>query len=196
MANSNTPFGLRPIYTLDGTPINVFEAFIPLSDTTPTGIGDPIVFAGTSNSTIIQGREIGTLPSCIRATAGGGAASIAGVIVGVEPVSNTSAPYRLASTQRIVKVCPVQNVVFEIQSNGTSAITAVGANADIVFTSTPNTVTGISGAELNEGSVATTATLQLKIIGSTPSVDNEIGADGKYNVIINTNALSNGQVGV
>ncbi len=197
MANNNIKSGLTPLYRLDGLPIsNPIEVYVPSTNTTAIGVGDPLVVTGTANSTIIQSRQIGAMPIVARATAGS-AGAISYVCTGVVMQTEASLTYLPASTGAILQAVPADGqTVFGIQSNGTAAITSVGNNADIVFTTTPNVITGQSGAELAESTVNTTATLQLKIINLTPSIDNEPGAAGKYSVLINTANLVPNTAGV
>lgn len=197
MANNNIKSGLTPLYRLDGQPISSpIEVYVPASNTTAIGVGDPLVVTGTANSTIIQSRMVGQLPEVSRATAGS-AGAVSYVCTGVVMETEASTTYRVASTQRILQAVPADGqTVFGIQSNGTAALASVGSNADFVFTTTPNTVTGQSGAELNESTVNTTATLQLKILRFEPTIDNEVGAAGKYEVLINTANLVPNTAGI
>jgi hypothetical protein len=186
MANTDIKSGLTPLYRLDGLPIsNPIEVVVLSSDGTAIGVGDPLVVAGSANSTVIQGRPIGAMPTVVRATAGA-TNPISYVCTGVVMETQDSATYRVASTTRILQAVPADGqTVFGIQSNGTAALASVGSNADVAFTTTPNTVTGQSGAELDESTVGTGATKQLKILKIIPSVDNTIGVDGKYEALIN-----------
>lgn len=64
--------------------------------------------------------------------------------------------------------------MFIIQNDGTSAQANYGKNADIVV-GTGNTTTGLSANEVNTASIATTAALNLKIIGLWDVPNNAIG---------------------
>lgn len=197
MANNDIKAGLVPLYRLDGLPISSpIEVYVTSANTTAIGVGDPLVVSGTANSTVVQGRPVGAMPTVLRATAGS-AGAISYVCTGVVLTSEASPTYLPTSTAGILRAIPADGqTVFGIQSNGTAAVTSVGNNADIVFTSTPNTVTGQSQAELNESTVETTATLQLKILNLIPAVDNTIGDNGKYEVLINTANLVPNTAGV
>lgn len=197
MANTDIPMGLVPVSRLDGLPISSpIELFVPSSNTTAIGVGDPVVVLGTSNTSIVQGRLPGFMPSVVRSTAGS-AGAVSYVVTAVVLQNEASPMYLPANTQGILKAVPADGqTVFEVQSNGTAAAASVGSNADFVFTSTPNTITGQSQCELNESSVNTGATLQLKILNFFPSVDNAPGADGKYQVLINTANLVPNTAGV
>ena len=64
--------------------------------------------------------------------------------------------------------------LFLIQNDGTSAAANYGKNADVVV-GTGSTTTGVSANELNTGTIATTAALNLKIVGLWDVPNNAIG---------------------
>lgn len=64
--------------------------------------------------------------------------------------------------------------LFIIQNDETSAVTDYGKNADIVV-GTGNTTTGMSANELDTSTIATTAALNLKIIGLWNVPNNSVG---------------------
>ena len=74
--------------------------------------------------------------------------------------------------------------MFILQNDGTSAVTDYGKNADIVI-GTGNTVTGLSANELDTSTIATTAALNLKIIGLWDVPNNAAGANAVVVVKIN-----------
>jgi len=74
--------------------------------------------------------------------------------------------------------------MFLIQNDGTSAVTDYGKNADIVI-GTGSTTTGVSANELDTSSIATTAALNLKIIGLWDVPNNAVGANAVVVVKIN-----------
>ena len=74
--------------------------------------------------------------------------------------------------------------MFILQNDGTSAVTDYGKNADITI-GTGNTVTGLSANELDTSTIATTAALNLKIIGLWDVPNNEVGANAVVVVKIN-----------
>jgi hypothetical protein len=83
--------------------------------------------------------------------------------------------------------------MFIIQNDGTSAATNYGSNADIVV-GTGNTTTGLSANELDTSTIATTAALNLKIIGLWDVPNNAVGANAVVVVIINEHSY--GSAGV
>ena len=153
--NNDTPFGLRPVRYRDGSPYNgaVNPYSIKSDYATALFIGDPVIkVANGSNAAAIGGFPIGTLPEIQKATAGDGNA-ITGVIVGFAPLpTNLGLQYNTASTERVAYVCDDPNVMFEIQADGSIAAAQVGLNANLIYTHSGSTVTGRSGAELDNTS--------------------------------------------
>lgn len=191
MANTDTPFGLRPVSNLSGAPYNgaVRHYSTPTGDATAIFIGDPVKLAGTSQT--INGI---VYPDVAQAATSN---VIVGVVVGVVPVTDDSLPYRAASTQRILMVAS-PDLLFEVQEvSGGTPLTAndIGLNADFVVGS-GSTTTGYSGVELNNVGEATTATLDLQIIGHSPRADNEVGEHAKWLVRINRSQFANQVAGV
>lgn len=76
------------------------------------------------------------------------------------------------------------NQLFIIQNDGTSAVTDYGKNADIVV-GTGSTTTGLSANELDTSTIATTAALNLKIVGLWDVPNNAVGANAVVVVKIN-----------
>jgi len=187
MANANTPFGLRPVRHRSGAPYNgaATRYFVPASDSTALYIGDPVIIAGSSDADGVA--------TVTRATAAGGA-FLLGPVVSVESETRDSLTYRAASTARYVWVADDPDLQFEIQEDGVGgalAVTSVGQNVDLVA-GTGSTVTGLSGFQADSSTAATTNTLQLRIMGFSRRIDNEVGnANAKMLVSINLHTLRN-----
>jgi hypothetical protein len=119
-----------------------------------------------------------------------------GVVVGfLADQDNLMRKHRAASTARIALVVDDPNVIFEIQEvSGGTALTAdaVGLNANIATVADANTTTGISKTELDNGTEATTAALDLKILGLSKKPGNNIGEHAKWLVKISTHTLGGG----
>ena len=68
---------------------------------------------------------------------------------------------------------------------------APGRNVNLV-SGTGSTITGISGWQLNSSTLATTATLQMKVIRGLEQADNNVTlANAKWLCRINLSALTN-----
>lgn len=192
MANGDTPRGLALVRDTYGAPFNasINHYSVPSSDSTAIMIGDPVKLVGTSQT--IAGI---VYPDVARAATGD---VIVGVVVGVSPATADSLMYRAASTQRILHVADNPDALFEIQEvSGGTPLTAndIGLNANFVVAA-GSTYTGLSGVELNNGTEASTNTLDLKIIGLVNRPDNEIGEHAKWHVRINRHQYANQIAGV
>ena len=191
MANSDAPFGLRPVSTLTGGDWKgkVETVAILAADSTATFVGDPVVLTGTATAD-------GLYPSVAQATAGG---NIDYVIVGFEPdfANESFIPnYRLASTLRLAQAVPVTDMIFEIQEDsvgGSIAITAVGEFCDLIIGS-GSTVTGVSGVELDSSNAGTGDGVRL--LGLARGADNELGTNAVWRVAVNESNLFAAGTGV
>jgi len=191
MANSDTPFGLKPVRYLNGSPWNgQFRVYyVPSTDSTAIFKGDAVKQASTGAD------STGKYAAVTQATAGD---AIRGVVIGFGSTpyqmycpTDLENKYRAASTAMYLAVVDDPNVVFEVQEDsvGNSCpATDVGFNANLVVGS-GSTSTGVSGMELDSSSAASTATLQLKIMGLVDREDNELGDNAKWEVIINNHQL-------
>lgn len=192
MANADTPFGLKPVRHRNGAPYNgAFRIYsVPSSDSTAIYIGDLVTEVGTSQTID------GVIYADVARSATGDV--FQGVVVGVLPVTQDSLKYRAASTQRLLAVVDDPDMLFEIQEvSGGTALTAndIGLNANVVVAA-GSTVTGLSGTELNNGTEATTNTLDVKIVGFVNRADNEIGEHAKWLIALNRHRFANQVAGV
>lgn len=191
MANTDTPFGLRPVRDLNGAPYNgAVETYSTAAgDATDIFIGDLVTLSGTSQTID------GVIYRDVDQAATGDV--IAGVVVGFGAATRDSLTYRAASTQRLVRVAP-PNLIYEIQEvSGGTPLTAndIGLNANFVVGS-GNTVTGYSGVELNNATEATNNTLDLQIVDFVNRAGNEIGEHAKWLVRINRSQRANQVAGI
>jgi hypothetical protein len=161
MAASAKPFGLRPINLLGGQANSGSIRLMKIASGYATGIfyGDLVSMLASSGT--IQ-KETGTTT-----------ALPVGVFLGVEYMSalqgllqrnqwtaSTTVP---TGTTAWAYVCDDPDMLFEIQANGSLNQNCLGTNAAIVQ-GAGSTATGMSGVTLNAGSIATTATLPLRIV--------------------------------
>ena len=199
MANATNAFGLRPVRYMNGSPWTgqARHYYVPSTDNTALGIGDPVTIVGDSNDNevvCLGGRfPPGTLSEVTRSTLADGN-YITGVVVGVEAVSRDSTIYREASTERVVLVVDDPNVIFQVRDDGGGALTAdtVGLNA-ILITGTLNTTTGLSGMKLDAGTgtaPAADASYMLQIIALSNIPDNAISVGAVWDVRMNLHSYS------
>ena len=184
MANSNTPFGFKPVKHLIGSPwngkTNVY--YVPSTDAVALFKGDAVKSAGSADAT-------GKFPTVTQAAAGN---AIRGVIVGFGDnpyvMTHPDTPnrdYRPASTAMYVFVVDDPFVVFEVQEDsvGNSIVAdMIGMSTDIAVTA-GSTASGKSGIVLDSSDTATAAG-QCKILRIVDREDNELGAFCKWEVTI------------
>lgn len=189
MANANRPSGFSPVSYINGAMWTGQARLYSIASAygTALAIGDPVISSGTADTNGIPGIAIG-------ATTGG----LRGVIVGlgVNP-ANLNLVYRPASTTGVgyALVADDPNIIFEVQeeSNGTQlAATEVGLNT-ISKTGTNNGfVSGWMIPSTSGAAAATTATLQIKLLGLSQVSNNAFGAYAKWLVQINVHELGHG----
>lgn len=198
MPNANTPFGLAPVEYLSGAPWNgqVRRYFIPQADANAYAIGDPVTIAGSSDANGVA--------SVVLMTPGAG---MLGVIVGMggpsygggnfDPTNLSTTVIPATKTRGYyVSVVDDPNVVFEVQEVGTGTqLTAaeVGLNCNLVA----GTNSGyMSGWQLTNTTEATTATLDVKLLGLSQKPGNAFGAYAKWLVLMNNHVYRGGVAGI
>lgn len=177
MANTNGAFGLRPIGVV-GSAANT-------NGTTEYRI------ASTNTNAIYQGSPVIPLSTGfidIVGAAAGGTVGLVGVFWGCEYVSSTTGekvfsnywPGSGADANHPVKAFvydnPLQTFVITSNATLTSEATARGhvfANANFATAAAGSTTTGISSAQLAVGTIATTANLNLRIMGIQEDPENQ-----------------------
>ena len=176
MANTNGAFGLRPIgvvgqgYNTNGAT----EYRIASGNTNAIYQGSPVIPLSTGFIDIVG-------------AAAGGSVGLLGVFGGCEYVSSTTGekvfsnywPGSGADSNFPVKAFiydnPLQSFVICSDATLTSEATARGhvfANANFDSGASGSTTTGISSAKLDVGSIATTNTLHLRIMGIQDDPEN------------------------
>lgn len=196
MANANSPFGLQPVADLGGKPWSgAYRVYyVPAANATALYLGDPVI--GISNTSDGNG-----IPTAEIAAAGGGTyllGSFQGIAnnAGISPIPllQNQSVYLPVGQAAYIYVCDDPTALFKIQENGAMVSGASGRNADLVA-GAGSTVTGLSGWQLNSSTLATTSTLQLRIVQALQEVDNAIGTNCKWLVKINNHSFNN-QTGI
>lgn len=188
--NANAPFGLRPIKYDEKL---LVHACISSTDSI-IYVNEPVQLAGGANATAIGNAPAGTLLTVTGAASTG---ALFGSIVSIVPNVNLSQSqvWNPANTAAEVIICPSSDTsaTYEIMSgDGTITAANIGKNANLFTPTTGSTLTGLSSASLDYATIATTATLQLRIEQVRNSVDNVLGANAIVQVKINnTNNTAN-----
>ncbi len=191
MANTNGAFGLRPV-GVQGSGANT------------TGTTEYRIAAGNSNA-IYQGSPVIPLSTGfidIVGAAAGGTVGLLGVFWGCEYVSSTTGekifsnqwPGSGADTNHPIKAFvydnPNQTFVIASSASLTSEATARGhvfANANFAAATSGVSSTGISSATLGVSTIATTAALQLRIVGIQDDPENQDYTAAGIPVIVRLN---------
>lgn len=176
MANVDSPFGFKPVGTLDGSAWDATIEKLPVDSSNATAI--------FINDMIMREADGNVAP----ATAGN--TQLLGSMVGkdVDPDALTTL-HLAATTAGSIYVVTGPNTIYEVQEDSDAsnlALTDVGANADLIAGS-GSTDTALSGHELDSSSVVGT-TAQFRILGLVDRADNEVGANAKWLVVINEHA--------
>ena len=158
MATVASPYGLRAVNRLDGLPYAGATRLLPIASGYNTNIfnGDIVSFAA------------GTLT---RTTGTAALANIIGVFVGctyTDPnlkykVFRQYYPANTAASDIQAYVIDDPDVLFQIQASASVVAANIGSNAAIVNTA-GNTATGNSAIALDASTIATTATLPLRLV--------------------------------
>jgi hypothetical protein len=179
MANKDASFGLKPVKMMGGSPYSGGQSRYRIAANYGTNI-----FQGDLVMQVTGGG--------IEIHADGGTVPIVGVFNGcmfTDPTTSEQkfSNYYPASTNAsdiIAFVHDDPNTVFEIQADDTFPVADLFGNFDIVYTNSGSTSTGISGAELDVTTGATTTNLPLKAIDISQDPDNSDVASANTNVLV------------
>jgi hypothetical protein len=174
IVNPNKPAGLSPVAYLNGANYTGKGRLYSIlaANTNPFFVGDLVVPVAGGGATAADSKGI---PAITLATAGNpsiGAIVAVGTIADGGPYANPAnlnQNFRPTGAQTINYYALVEddpNVIYEIQEGGAGTnltSNAVQRNANIVYAA-PATGVVVSGTQLDNGTVAVTATLNLKIL--------------------------------
>jgi hypothetical protein len=197
MANLNKPGGFAPVRNLNGAKWtgqgNIY--YIASSDTNAYYPGDPVTLASAGSA--------GGLPGITRATAGSAMVGVL-IAVGVNSQGSYYDPNNLALTSApatktkayYALVVDDPNVIFEAQeldlSGSVLAASNIGQNLNFVYAAPASTAVAVSGAGLDNTTIANTATLNFKLWKLAQRIDNAIGQYAKWEVLINNHIYKGG----
>lgn len=194
MANANIAKGLVPYRYTSGAKyngaVNIYS--VPSTYATSLFIGDPVVATGASDGNGIPVVQI--------ATAAGGAFTlgpIVSIVAGgdpVVPVTRDLPVYHPASTNQYVLVADDPTLLFWMQEDsvgGSIAMATAGTKNVDLIAGAGSTITGLSGWMLDSSTIATTATLQMRLVSGLQEADNAMAAtNAKWLVKINLHSLA------
>jgi len=202
MANAVGPFGFRPSRYLNGAAWNggANLYYIPSTDTNQFNVGDAVKSAANADPN--------GLPAVTKIT--NGTDTVRGVIIGClrqTPLNPSLVGINLDLTVQNIPATKLQNywvlvvddpqVLFELQDDGLSALTATAANKNASFTvANPTAPSQNSATVLNTASVNTTQALNLRIFGLIQKPNNAFGVNANWLVKFNQHELMGNTAGV
>lgn len=202
MSNFVGPRGFVPSRYINGAPWNEATNMYVVLAAEPNEIspGDAVMSAA--------GGDANGIPAVTKCTAG--TETVRGVVVGVlvaTPNNPSIQGVNLDLTVQNIPATKARNyyvlvvddpqVLFELQDDGLTALTATSCNKNAVFTvANPTSPQQNSATVLKTSSVATTNTLNLKIVGLKQSPNNTFGVNANWLVKFNEHELQGGTAGV
>ena len=178
MANVDKAFGLRPLGNLSATGAQKQYGYL-IEDNYSTTLyqGDLV--------TIVGGYIVKFLPATHAAALGVfNGCNYINPTTGKPTWSNVYTQTNITSGVITADIIDDPMQLFIIQADGSIAQTDIGKNADVIGTG-GSTTTGVSSMELNTGTIADAAALNLKIVGLYDAPGNSFGAFAVVVVKIN-----------
>lgn len=189
MANTNKPFGLRPIGNLSATGAQKQYGY---------------EIADNQSGAIYQGDLVTVYDGYLVKFAPGTHTAAVGVFNGCfyndpttqKPTFKNFYPGSVNITQGkiLADVLDDPSQLFLIQADEDIVQADIGKNADVTASTTGSTVTGVSAMTLDSSTIANTAALNLKIVGLYNDPENVLGDYAVVVVKINEHAY--GSAGV
>ncbi len=176
MANRNTPFGGKTANTLISADYNAKTRtyYTSSADTTLLFVGDLVRMLGTTTS---EG-----IPYVTAITAD--STDILGIVVAIKNIyTKENQLYRDSKDVLEIEVVDDPYAEYDIQVNGNVTTTSVGKIANVVI-GAGNTLTGLSGMQLDAATIGTG--IQIQIIGIVPNGENTLGLYTKVRCITMT----------
>ncbi len=179
MANQDAAFGMRPVKMIGVAPY--------------TGGQSRYRIAANYGTAIFQGDMVAQVTGGgVEVHADGGTVPIVGVFNGCRFTDPTTGKetfsnfYPASTNASDIEAFVIDDpmAIFEIQADAAFPVADLFGNFDIVYTSSGSTTTGISGAELDVTTGATTATLPLKAIDISKNVNNDDVSSDATNVLV------------
>lgn len=199
MPNVDRPGGLSPVAYLNGAKYTgggrVYCILATNNDV--LAVGDPVVLGGDASTLGVANVALataGTTNLVTGAIIGISGSKYGGMYANPSNLDTTIIPATKTRDYYIL-VADDPNIVFEIQEvSGGTALTsaAVSLNASLI-SGTNNGY--FSGWELDNGTEANTAALQLKLLGLVQRSDNAFGEHAKWLVLINNHSYRTGVAG-
>jgi len=189
MSSTSAPFGLRPAFHPSGLDrAQALANGITSGYSTQILKGQPVAYSASA----------GVIIPLTTAPAAGSAVAWSGAFSGVEWTDTTGrrrvSNYWPASTAYTTGSCVAyfyndQNIVYEIQADGSMAQTTIGNEYNFTNTTAGSSTTGLSQATLGASTAAGNGVQgQMRVVDLAPNVDNAWG--DSYTVVRVVNSAS------
>lgn len=186
MANANVARGLIPYSHYDGSVWNgsANMYYVPSSYATALYLGDPVsVISSSNDANGIAAVQLMATPGTTPILG-----SVVGIVAGGNPIIAVTRDlpiYHPASTNQYILVSDDPTLLYMVQDDASSQARAPnlwpGRNANLVSGS-GSTTTGYSGWQLAASTVATTSTLDVKVLRALQQPDNVVGTVANTNM--------------
>jgi len=184
MANTDAAFGMRLVGRIGGPATNVQNTYR---------------IAANYGTAIFKGDMVAQVTGGgVEVHADGGTVPIVGVFNGCRYTDPTTGKetfsnfYPASTNASDIEAFVIDDpmAIFEIQADAAFPVADLFGNFDIVYTSSGSTTTGISGAELDVTTGATTAGLPLKAIDISKKVtDDDVSSDATNVLVVIQNHI-------
>jgi len=189
MSATNAPFGLRPAFHPSGLDrAQALAGGITSGYSTQILKGQPVAYSASA----------GVIVPLTTSPASGSAVAWSGAFAGVQWTDTTGrarvSNYWPASTAYTAGTCVAyfyndQNIVYEIQADGSMAQTTLGNEYNFTNTTAGSSTTGLSQATLGASTAAGNGVQgQMRVVDLAPYVDNAWG--DSYTIVRVVNAQS------
>lgn len=195
MPNANRPTGIIPVRHSSGAhyngAYNIY--FVPAAYATALFLGIPLIATGASDGNGVPVVQIATAGATNQMIG-----SMVGIVDGGEPINTVTRDlplYHPASTAQYILVADDPDLVFEAQEDsvgGSIAMATAGTKNIDMVAGAGSTATGYSGWQLDSSTIATGATLQMRLLRGVERPDNAMAqANAKWLVRINLHSMRN-----
>ena len=190
MASTSTPYGFRAVNLLGGRSYAGAIRLISIASGYAVSIqfGEPVIIVAAGTAERMNATTTATTVTNTGSTAGW-----AGMFVGCQYTDATTGFITrqtyvagTVATDIMAMVVDDPDALFQLQANGTLTQAALGANAAIIQTTAGASTYAPSGLQLQVSSLATTATLPVRIVDFVNAPGSVIG-DAFTDVIVRIN---------
>lgn len=150
----------------------------------PSGVVRPVAMSISSGyaTTLYQNQPVAVDATTGNLVAAAVGAAFVGTFQGVE-FTDTDGRRRVSNrwtastsaTDIVAYVTIDPTITYQIQSNGTLAVTDIGSQYNTTAITNGNTTTGLSTMALDTATVTTTGNAQLRLVGIVPGPNNNFG---------------------